>query len=188
MKIFGKVLNKAEILKRIGDITQLGGIKCYEFTDGVSRGIRGIDIKSPCGVDMTILPDRGMDISSLFYKSIPINWKSSTRETSPAYYESRGFELLRTFYGGLLFTCGLTNTGPPNTDNEEELGLHGRIANISASNVNISELWEEDDYVMLVEGKVREASVFGNKLELTRKIKTYMSNPKIIIEDTVENM
>jgi len=60
-----------------------------------------------------------MDISSLFYRSIPINWKSSTRETSPAYYESKGIEWLRTFYGGFPVMCGLTNTGPPNRDDDE---------------------------------------------------------------------
>ncbi|MHB8279267.1 MAG: DUF4432 family protein [Candidatus Humimicrobiaceae bacterium] len=61
----------------------------------------------------------------VFYlKDIPIAWRSSTKETSPVYYESKGFEFLRTFYGGLLTTCGLTHIGAPAKDGNEELGLH----------------------------------------------------------------
>ncbi|MBC8386873.1 MAG: aldose 1-epimerase family protein [Actinobacteria bacterium] len=188
MKIFGTEIGKDEILKRVGDIDQLGGIRYYEFIDGVRRGVRAIDIKSPCGLDMTILPDRGMDISNLSYKSIPISWKSVTRETSPVYYESRGIEWLRTFYGGLITTCGLTNIGIPCVDNGEELGLHGRIANISAENVLANGRWENDSYIMWVQGKVREARVFGHKLQLERKITTWMDIPRIVVEDTVENI
>ncbi|MBC7334477.1 MAG: aldose 1-epimerase family protein, partial [Actinobacteria bacterium] len=188
MKIFGKELTKAEVLKRIGDISQLGFIKTYEFADGVSRGLRAVDIKSPCGLDMTILLDRAMDISYLSYKSVPIGWRSATRETSPCYYESSGLEWLRTFYGGLLTTCGLTYMGAPGIDDGEELGLHGRISNIAAERVWADGKWEDDRFMMWVSGKVREAKVFGDKLELERKITTWMDEPRIVIEDVVENI
>ncbi|MCD4670845.1 MAG: aldose 1-epimerase family protein [Actinomycetia bacterium] len=188
MKIFGKEISRQELQQKTGDISQLGGIRSYELNDGVSRGIRAVDIKSPCGLEFTVLPGRGMDISSLSYKSVPIAWRSATRETSPVYYESRGLEWLRTFYGGLLTTCGLTTTGSPSEDNGEELGLHGRIANIDAENVLADGYWEGDRYKMWIQGKVREARVFGDKLELSRKITTWMDEPKIIIEDTVENI
>ena len=101
MNIFGKEISKEELQQKTGDISQLGGVKYYELTDGVSRGVRAIDLKSPCGLDFTVLLDRGMDISSFSYKSVPIAWRSATRDTSPVYYESRGIEWLRTFYGGL---------------------------------------------------------------------------------------
>jgi hypothetical protein len=188
MKIFGKEISRKELQQKTGDISQLGGVKYFELTDGTSRGIRAIDLKSPCGLDFTVLPGRGMDIASLFYRSIPIVWRSATREASPVYYESKGIEWLRTFYGGLITTCGLTTTGPPSVDNGEELGLHGRIANIDAENVLADGCWEGDRYRMWVQGKVREARVFGEKLELSRKITTWMDEPKIIIEDTVENI
>jgi len=188
MKIFGKEISRQELQQKTGDISQLGGVKSYELNDGASKGIRAVDIKSPCGLEFTVLPGRGMDISNLSYKSVPIVWRSATRETSPVYYESRGLEWLRTFYGGLLTTCGLTNTGPPSEDNGEELGLHGRIANIDAENVLADGCWEGDRYKMWIQGKVREVRVFGDKLELSRKITTWMDEPKIIIEDTVENI
>ena len=188
MKIFGKEISREEIHQKTGDISQLGGIKYYEMIDGVSRGVRGIDIKSPCGLDMTVLPDRGMDISNLSYMSTPISWRSTTRDTSNTYYESSGLEWLRTFFGGLVTTCGLTHMGAPDIDEGEELGLHGRISNISAENVCMDGKWEGDSYKMWVKGKVREARVYGDKLELERKITTWMDQPKVILEDVVENI
>jgi len=188
MEVFGKKYSKTEILKKVGDISQLGGIKSYEFSDGMAKNLRAVDIKSPNGIEMTIVLDRAMDISSLTYKNIPISWRSVTRETSPAYFESKGFEWLRTFFGGLLTTCGLTYFGPPSTVNGEELGLHGRISNLPASNVFADGKWENDSYVMWVQGKIREVKALGEKLELSRKISTFMDKPVIIIEDTVENI
>jgi len=41
---------------------------------------------------------------------------------------------------------------------------------------------------MWVQGKVREAKVFGDKLELERKITTWMDQPRVILEDVVENI
>ena len=188
LKVFGEETNRQDLLKKIGDISQIGGVKSYEFTDGVSKCIRAVDIVTACGVDLTVLLDRGMDISKLSYRSVPINFLSATKETSQIYYESRGFEYLRTFFGGLVTTCGLTNMGPPCIDNGEELGLHGRISNIGAENVWADGKWENDDYIMWVQGKVRQAKMYGEKLEMTRKITTFMFTPKLILEDTIENM
>jgi len=188
MKIFGVDLNRKSILERIGDISQLCDIKYFEYIDGVSRGVRGIDIKTPEHFSLTILPDRGMDISSLSYKAIPINWKSATKETSPIYYESKGSEWLRTFYGGLLTTCGLTTTGAANSDDGEDLGLHGRISNLSAESISVEGKWEEESYVIIARGKIREAKVFGDKLQIDRKIYTWMDKPKLVVEDCVENI
>jgi hypothetical protein len=187
MELFGKNLTKTEILKKIGDISQLGGVKSYEFADGKARGIRAVDIKSPSGIDMTILLDRCMDISSFTFRNIPICWRSATRETSAVYHEDKGMEFLRSFFGGLLVTCGLDNVGSPSVDDGQELGLHGRISNLPAENVHADGIWEGDSYVMRVQGKIRDATVFGDKLELTRKITVRMDSPGVLIEDVVEN-
>jgi hypothetical protein len=188
MKLYGKEIGKNELLKRVGDISQIGHIKMYELTDGASRGVRAADLKTPSGIDMSIIMDRGMDISSLTYHNIPISWRSVTRETSPYYYNFSGMEWLRTFFGGLLTTCGLDNIGGPCTDQGEELGLHGRISNLSAERVCQEVKWEGDTYWLQVSGVVRQVKVFGEKLELKRKISAFMDSPKIIIEDEVENI
>jgi len=188
MKLYNEEISKKELLKKVGDISQIGGIKLYEMIDGVSRGVRVANIKNAIGIDMNVIIDRGLDISDLRFNSIPIAWKSAVKETSPVYYESRDFEWLRTFYGGLLTTCGLTYAGMPCVDNGEELGLHGRIANLPAENIFTDSRWEDDDYVMSVQGVVREAKVFGDKLENKRKITIWMNKAKVVVEDTIENI
>jgi len=187
MQIFGQELKKSEILAKIGDISQLGGIKLYELVNGVGKGIRAADIRTASGIDLTVLIDRGMDISSLYYKGIPFAFKSSTKETSVAYYDSTGMEWLRTFFGGLLTTCGLANVGDPSTDEGENFGLHGRISNIQAELITASSRWEKDDFLIEIIGRVRHSKFFGENLELERKITCSLFSTKIIIEDRIEN-
>jgi hypothetical protein len=188
MKLYGKEYSKEGLLKKIGAIEQIGDLKLYEMIDGLGRGLRVVNAKNGCGINMNVLVDRGMDISELSYNSIPINWKSVVRESSPIYYESKGLEWLRTFNGGLLVTCGLTYAGVPCDDNGEELGLHGRIANLPAENIILDKNWDADNFIMTIQGTVREVKVFGDKLILKRKITLFMDCPKVIIEDIVENI
>lgn len=155
MELFNKNFTKEEILKYVGDISQLGGIRSYEFNDGLIKGVRGVDIISPNGLFLTILPDRALDISFASYNSIPLCWQSATKEASATYYENRDNEWLRTYFGGLLITCGLTHLGELCEENGEKLGLHGRVSNIAAENVLADSEWEGDDYVMWVQGKIR---------------------------------
>jgi hypothetical protein len=117
-------------------------------------------------------------IEELRYNSIPISWESAVRESSPIYYESKGSEWGRTFNGGLLVTCGLTYAGVPCIDNGEELGLHGRIANLPAENISLEKHWDVDNLIMTIKGTVREVKVSGDKLEFRRKITLWMGSPK----------
>jgi len=96
MKIFGEHYKRDEILKRVGDISQICDIKSFEYNDGVSKGIRAIGIKSISGLDLQIN-------TSIF--------QAKVRESFPTYFESKGFELLRTFNAGFLTTGGLSNIG-----------------------------------------------------------------------------
>ena len=93
-----------------------------------------------------------------------------------------------SFYAGLLTTCGLLNIGNPCTDDGEELGLHGRISNIPFEKISIEEKWTDDDFIISIQGKARDAVFKGNKLEMSRKITTCMFNPKITIEDSIINL
>lgn len=188
MEVFGNSLRRMDILKRIGDCSQFGKAKFYKFVDGVSKDLRAIDINTISGMNLTVLADRGLDISHLSYKGIPISYKSKIGETSPLYFESKNDEWLRTYYGGLFITCGLTYFGEPCIDENEELGLHGRISNISAENVCIDENWQDDNYFFKIKGRIRETKFYGDYLELNRKIIVPMDNPRIIMEDQIENI
>ncbi|HSV32074.1 MAG TPA: aldose 1-epimerase family protein [Atribacteraceae bacterium] len=192
--INGKVLTREEILRRVGDISQLGGVRSFEYNDGPEKGVRAVEVNSGGGLSYTVLVDRGMDLASTFYKGVSLSWRSATGNLAPSFFEPAKLGWLRGFHGGLMNTCGLSYAGAPGIDkstllflDEEEFGLHGRASYIPASNVYADGLWQGDDYLITVSGKVKEAVVFGDKLVLFRKIFTRLGEKSILIEDEVIN-
>jgi hypothetical protein len=65
--------------------------------------------------------------------------------------------------------------------------LHGRISNIPAEDVAVSQRWVGDAYQIGVAGTVRQASAFGECLVLRREISTSLGANALVIRDTVEN-
>ena len=186
--LFGRQWTRQELLTFVGDLSQVCGIRPVTLADGPERGVRAADVRTGDGLNFTVLLDRGMDIGPAEYRGIPLAWISPTGPISPAFYDPRGIGWLRTFHGGLLTTCGLTQTGVPNVDLDEDLGLHGRISHTPARQVSCQGRWEGDEYTFWVEGQMREVSVFGYDLRLTRRITAMLGQPKLTIEDRVENM
>ena len=174
-------------MRKIGDISQIAGIKEYVLSQGKGRGVRAIDIKTGGGLNFTVLPERGMDIAWADYKSIPISFISTTGIVSPSYFEEYDTNFYRSFYAGLLTTCGLTYIGAQCTDNEEKLGVHGRISNIPADEVCAYAEWVEDDLKFKVTGKIRESKVDEENILLKREIIARLGENKIILKDLVEN-
>lgn len=175
-------MKRQELLKQIGSIEQIGGIKDYTINDGKGKGVRVIEVNTG-SVRFCVLPDRCMDIAQAYYKNNAVSWISKTGITSPAFYEKDGLSWLRSFYGGLITTCGLKNIGGPVGAH----GLHGRIANIPASKVSVYADWEGDNYVMRVSGEMRESVVFGENLVLKRTITAKLFDDEFIVEDTLVN-
>lgn len=187
LRLYGKEFSRSELLRYIGDISQIAGVRRYELREGNEKGVEAVDFRTGCGFSFTVLPGRGMDISFAEYNGIPLCWRSPTGEVEASFYEPEGLGWLRSFYGGLLVTCGMTQVGAPCEDEGESLGLHGRISNIPAKNVWADTRWEGDELVMWVQGKVRETRVFGENLVLTRRIWAKLGEPKLHIYDIIEN-
>lgn len=179
--------SKREILKYVGDLTQIFGVKEYTLTGGKSQGVRAVDVKNGTGLEFTVLPDRCMDIAWLSYKGINFSYISKTGIVSPQYYNEAGFNFLRSFYAGFLTTCGLRNVGTPCVENGESFGLHGRISNTPAENVYSGIEWCDDKPVVRIRGRMREARVFGENMILEREIVCRCGENKFTIEDRVEN-
>lgn len=178
---------KEDLLKRVGIIDQLCGIKFYELTDGFEKGVRVADFYNSSGLRYSVIIDRGLDISSAEFNNINLAYRSPNGDVHPSYYDPRGKEWLRTFKGGLLTTCGLTHLGSPCVDEGEELGLHGRISNIPARNIQSGGYWKDDDYYVYIEGIIREYIQFGDNLSLTRRIESKLGESKIFIKDIIRN-
>lgn len=187
-KLYGREYARSELMRKIGDISQVAGVKIYKLNDGNEEGVDAIDFRTGTGFSFTVLPGRGMDISHAEYNGQSLNWRSATGDIASAYYEPEGLGWLRGFYGGLLVTCGMTYAGAPCTDEGKELGLHGRMSYIPARNVWADGQWEGDEYIMWAQGKVREAVVFGENIVVTRRICAKMGESKLYLRDIVENL
>lgn len=175
-------MNRQELLKHIGSVEQIGGVRDFTFNDGKAKGVRAIEINTG-KIRITVLPDRCMDIAQAEFEGEAFSWISKTGITNPTYYDKDGFNWLRGFYGGLLTTCGLKNVGDP----YGEQGLHGRIANTPAQKVSVFADWVGDEYVMKVSGEMRESVVFGLNLVFKRTITAKLFDSTFTVEDTVVN-
>lgn len=180
-------MNRNEINQYIGNQTQIGGTRHYVLTDGWAKNLRAIDVNSGSGLQYTIMPDRGMDISLAGFKGTNLVYLTCNGETHPAFFEPENIGWLHTFTGGLLTTCGLTYIGGPVTDGNENLGLHGRYSTIPAKQVADLSEWVGDEYYIKIKGIVEEGIIFGNKLRLEREITTIQGHNNIILNDKITN-
>lgn len=188
--LFGRDFTKRELLDLVGDISQVANTRRAELVEGNERGADLIEVFNASGLCLSILPGRALDIASAHYKGMSLCFRGNTGDVGPAFYEPQGYGWMRGFYGGLVLTCGMTFTGHPEVDSEEEneeLGLHGRLSFLPAKNVVADGEWVGDDYVIRIGGKMREAIPFGTHLELTREITMILGEKSFHIHDRIEN-
>ena len=187
MKLYGREYSRRELLEYVGSVSQLGGIEVGELTEGASRGVRSVNVRTAKGLAYTINPDCGMNISACAYKGIPICWKTGTGVSHPGLYDPQLTGWLRSFDGGLLVTCGLSQIGNPCVDEGVAYGLHGRISNTPAEVNAARGEWVDDGYRMVFEGTVRESMALGQRLVLRRRITSWLDAAQILVEDEISN-
>lgn len=180
-------MKKDKLFQYIGNQSQVGGSRHYVLSDGRGRDMRAIDVNTGSGLQFTVLPDRGMDISHASYKGQNLVYIPCNGETHPAFFEPENFGWLNTFTGGLLITCGLTYLGSPVKDGDEQLGLHGRYSTIPARQLADLSEWRGDTYHIILRGIIEEGHIFGTKLRVDREISAIQGQNNIRIKDTVTN-
>lgn len=181
-------MNKRQLLRYIGDYSQIFGIKEYVLTGGKANGIKAFDINNGMGLEFTVLADRCLDIGKLAFKGVNCSYLSKNGLVSPKYYTGNDQAFHHNFYGGLLTTCGLRNVGNPCKENGESFALHGVISNTPGEQVCASTVWDGDIPVMTISGQMRESRFFGENMLLKRKISCSYGKNRICIHDCIENM
>lgn len=183
----GKNYTKKELLKRVGSISQIAGVRKVEFKEGFQKGIEAAEFRCGTGFNFTVALDRAMDITIAEFCGKSLEFRTSCEETTPYIYDPYKLDWLYNFPGGLVATCGLMNVGCPCEFDGDEKGQHGRIGNIPASSVHVDGEWVGDDYIMWAKGKMRETRFFGCNYLLERKISAKLGENKIFIEDIITN-
>jgi hypothetical protein len=173
---------------KISNVSQLGGIETSIADNGAARGTRFAWINTGTGLRYKIVIDRAMDIADAFYNQHSLSWINHVGIVSPQPFANKGLEFLRTFFGGLLTTCGLSHVGGPESDEFGERGLHGNISNIAAE---IESVIQPDpsngNLQMSITGIMKESKLFGPSLELRRTISGTLGEPYLHIHDEVTN-
>ncbi|UCF97542.1 MAG: aldose 1-epimerase family protein [Spirochaetaceae bacterium] len=183
----GRRWKKQELISLIGDPQQIAGITRCTLDEGKAAGVQVLQVNTGGGLQFNVLPGRGMDIAGAYFQGNALGFLSPTGITSPAYYEEPDLGWLRSFYAGLLTTCGITTAGAPSVDQGQSFGLHGRISNAAAEDISVEQEWDGDEYRLFVKGKMREAKAMGESLLLTRTVETQLGARGFTIEDRIEN-
>ncbi len=192
-------------LKQFVDVSQLAGVRLVEYQDGKARGLRAAQVWTGSGLRFEILLDRALDIGAAEHSGRALGWTYPTLG-APQFYDPHHHGWARTFGGGLVTTCGLDFFGQPENDNGQELGLHGRISHTPAEQVRVTTEWRgaaartssasetmradaasDDEYILEIEGRARQAVVFGENLVLTRRVTTKLGANSFTLHDTVTN-
>jgi hypothetical protein len=186
-----EMMDEWTLRRHVGRLQQVAGVRRAVLEDGKGRGVRVADVSNGSGLAFTVLLDRGMDIGRASYRGVPLAYMTPVGHAHPAHYEPDGLRWLRNWHAGLLTGCGLSNVGLPQQPDASAvagpMGLHGRLSNSPAEGCASREEFRDGVYTLAIEGTVREASMFGENLELRRTISTALGRNVISIRDTVTN-
>lgn len=170
-----------------GHDTQYYGIEEHRLVGGKGDGMRLLEVRNGRGLELTILPDRNLDIPRLSFGGINMNYFSPCGYVAPAYYDDIGSNWLRSFTAGFLTTCGLQSVGNPCEDEGEVLPLHGSIANTPAEQVYWIEEGRGAEAELVIRGVTKDEVIFGRKLRLSRQLRISLSENIFRIVDRIEN-
>jgi hypothetical protein len=196
--LYGTAYERAALLRHVGRLEQVAGVRLVTLGDGIERGVRVLEFRTGTGFGFDVLVDRAFDVGRCEHAGRSLAWTSGVGFAGPWFHEPEGLGFFRTFGGGLLTTCGLDHAlfmaedtsahyhYPPKRT--EQFGLHGRISNRPGRLAGYGERWDGDACVLWAEGEVSQAAVFGENLLLRRRVEATVGESRLRIRDVVENV
>jgi hypothetical protein len=164
---------------------------------GLREGIDLVEVHNGA-LSFALLPTRGMGLWRGDYQGNALGWRpplvGPVHPRQVALSERGGLGWLHGF-DEWLCRCGLGWNGPPGEDrytgrhgqeHRELLTLHGRIANLPASHVEVR-VSLNPPHELSVTGVVVEASLFAPHLVLTTTVSTAPGSNRLVVHDVVEN-
>lgn len=175
-----------KLLKQLGNIEQLAGIRRSRLIGGRGEGIELAEFYNAAGLRFTLVPDRCMDIYDLSYKGVNLSFQSKNGLTSPHAFNAMNGEFAEQWPGGALVTCGLDNVGG-HSDNGEVFPTHGRIGHMPTKHFGTDCCWEGGDYVLKACGEVAQTKMYSRNLSLRRSVETSLRGKSVKIHDIITN-
>lgn len=175
-----------QLLKHLGNIDQIAGIRESVLTGGRGGGLRLAEFYNASGLRFTVLPDRSMDLYELSYRGVNLSFQTKNGPVSPNGFSAQSGEFSANWSGGALVTCGLDNVGG-HIEDGENFPTHGRIGYTPAKRFGTRCAWDGDDYRLFAEGEVHQTRLYGRHLILNRTVETGLYSRSLKIRDTVTN-
>lgn len=196
--LYGFALSADELRRRIGHLSQVGGVRLLVSDNGPSRGVRLIEFRTGSGLVFEIGVERGFDVGRAEFRGAPLGWMPPTLMPGPWYFEDQAnFGWLRAGLGGFNNTCGLIHIGNPEEASVahynfparpvERYGVHDRAALLPAELVTLGERWEDGRCLLEAVGRVTQAQTYGENLVMTRTYRAELGGSWFTMEDVVEN-
>lgn len=169
----------------------------YRLRGGRQEGVDIVVIDNG-RLRLTVIPTRGMGILKVEMGSLRLGWDSPVKEVvHPQYINLHGRGGLGWLEGfnEWMARCGLEFAGHPGKDRfinnvgeeaEMDLTLHGKIANIPASEVEVV-IDRDPPHRIRVRGRVDERMFYGPKLELWTEVSTVPGASAFQISDQITN-
>ena len=196
--LFGSHLDRRDLLRRVGRLEQVAGVRLVTAGDGIERGVRMLEFRTGTGFVFDVIVDRAFDIGRCEMNGVPIGWISPPGFVGPWFSEPEGMGWFRSFPGGLVSTAGLDHTLIGGEDSAEQFnqphlkptatyGMMGRVWTLPARLVGYGETWHGDECTLWAEGVVQQTAVFGENLTLRRRIEATVGGSSFRLHDEVEN-
>lgn len=187
--IEGTTFTRPDLCRYSVNPDQLASIDEVELRDGRARGMKAYRVRSQSGLAFDLHAGRALDIGALSYKGRNISLLTRNGVCAPENIFPANGEFERYFGGGMLWTCGLKNVGPNYLDEAGQFQpLHGRIGTIPPEQVWKKAGYEGDEYVLEAGAVLRDTTIEGHNLTLTRTVRTVLSRAEIEIFDVIENV
>ncbi len=185
-------------MRRIGHISQVGGVQLLESGDGPSRAVRLLEFRTGSGFQFKVAVDRGMDVGYADFRGQSLAWIPSTALPGPWFHEQQdSFGWLRSALGGLNTSAGMVHIGNPETADvshynfparsKETYGVHDRMATLPGQIIRYGEHWDGDDCFLEAQGRVIQAQAYGENLVLTRTYTAKLGESRFIMRDEIVN-
>ena len=170
--------------RMVGNFNQLQAARRITFRDGVSDGIRAIELRNRSGLYATCMEDQCLNLYDFSYRGINFSFQSKNGLVSNKFFNGGTSEFSYYWPAGMFYTCGLTNTGAAVLENGMYYAEHGRIGMMPAENVAVT---HTDDAVVIT-GQIADVMLCGHHLRLSRTITFPYVGKQIRIQDCVSNM
>jgi hypothetical protein len=172
-------------------------VRKHTLRGGLRDGVDVVEVHNGA-LSYTLLPTRGMGLWRGEYRGNFLGWRAPVAgPVHPKFVNlnDRGGLGWLAGFDELVCRCGLASNGPPGEDvvtdksgasRKSQLTLHGRIANLPASYVEVR-VGLDPPYELSVVGRVEEACLFFGHLVLTTTYTTAPGSNRLVVHDVVEN-